>query len=262
MRNTVSIICVLGLAAGLAGCATSQRESNNVLQGDGLQTSMMADVDVPGAVRLGNVFLLSYGEKMQDSAHWRRRFNIASLLFGAYTGIGAGLDVHTDNLVVSTALGALMPQLEPQFQTSGSPETIGTAVTKTACVVRAAQPAISAEILSKRGSLALYQDSNPDNPDVNAALSAYENLAEAIRSGYISVYINYSVASVPPQINAGDVAAAMTPQQGDNKGNFVPGGMGIPLAVLSDDEAQNEASYLKGFVDGVSNSVSTCVSAA
>lgn len=289
MKKITLTLSILSSLAVVSACSTTAEsggsitESDNILASDALKTAMMAEVDVSKAIALGNVFLYSYGDKLEDSAKWRRRFNVASLLFGAYTGIGAGLDVHSDNLVVTTALGALMPQIEPQFQTNGSPETIGTAVTKTACVIRAAQPALKSEIIVRRSNLERYARLNSDRTDVNSALASYDSLAETIRSGYISVYINYSVNSVPPQISASSVTSAVsgggnatpTTPDADEKSNsnlniFLEGQSKnrynfISLsksASMTSAEAKENAAYLSGFIDGVSDSIATCVDGA
>ncbi len=172
----------------------------------------MDPVSIGAAVNGARVILANYDQKLGRADKTRRGFNLASIAAVTYTSVGAALNVHNHNLIASTAMSAILPQVEENMQSHGSPETLGSAMTKTQCIVQAGNLALAPDTLRAAELIRRVAKKAPASSfnEAKSALFAYERVKNHIVSGYGQVYIDYAANRTPAQLDKGALSTALS----------------------------------------------------
>jgi hypothetical protein len=192
------------LCISITGCSTHKKNPKDTNGSDIWGALSKEPVSIGAAINGARSVLKDYDKKLSGADRTRRGFNLATIASTTYTAVGAALNVHNHNLIASTALTTILPSIEENVQPHGSPETLGSAMTKTQCIVRAGSLAMEPTALGAYSTLKLKTDNAPLNryASERAAVTAYNAIGNQIVSAYGQVYIDYAVNRTPAQLDA------------------------------------------------------------
>lgn len=186
----------------LTACSTTS--ISNSSKSDTWSALSQEPISIGAAINGARVILRDYDKKLSGADKTRRSFNLATIASTTYTAVGAALNVHNHNLIASTALTSILPSIEDNLQAHGSPETLGSAMTKTQCIIRAGSLAMEPTALAAYSTVKLKIEAGSPGTLVaeRAAIAAYNAIGNQIVSAYGQVYIDYSVNRTPAQLDA------------------------------------------------------------
>ena len=207
--KTTKLLALSVIGISLTACSTIATSTNE--NSDTWSALSKDPVSIGAAINGARVVLRDYDKKLSGADKTRRGFNLATIASTTYTAVGAALNVHNHNLIASTALTAILPSIEDNVQSHGSPETLGSAMTKTQCIVRAGSLALEPETLGAVSILRLKTKESGSGTylEERAALAEYEAIAYQIVSGYGQVYIDYASNRTPARLSAENLTQAL-----------------------------------------------------
>jgi len=134
--NKTSSLIVIGTLM-LSGCSTTPKQK---IENNSRSKILTTEPESVGAsLAAGRDILAAYSKQLASAQRTRRGINLGVIGTGLYTAIAAGTGAHLHNIVASTAIGGALQLAEPNLQNNGSPESLGSAMVKTVCIIRAGE---------------------------------------------------------------------------------------------------------------------------
>lgn len=210
-------IIIIG-AFVIVGCTNNDKKIEEVTKVLSRSEIMASTPESIGAaINVGREILISYQTELDKAQSVRKTINLGVIATALYTAIGLGTGVHLGNIVVSTALAGALKLAEPNFQPNGSPESLGSAMSKTICILRAA------EVTQHSENLAAVQKLVANGGDY-VVLNEYESLKSIVLSSIMQVNIDQAISNTPALLDGAKVADMLKVASEEEQGAEIPKG--------------------------------------
>lgn len=214
MVTSVAAITILG-----SGCSSIGKKLDKDPQSafDLLNAKPNSIKDV---ITAGQQILSAYDARLSSAQNVRRRVNLGIIATGLYTAIAAGTGAHMHNIVTSTAIGGALKLIEPNLQSEGSPESLGSAAVKTVCVLRAADPVLnisqSFDVLKKAKSETTTDASLKGK--ITLTSFKYNNVKSSVWNSILTIYFDQSSSSTPALVDHAAIVTVLSAGQNNETG--------------------------------------------